>query len=475
MVNKETIKKAGFWSALEAFSSILLSALSVIFLARILHPDDYGKIAAAQAIATLLTLILGLGLTEAVIQKKDLTESHKQSVFWGCIALSGIAVVISVGIGICLYHIYDSKIIPIILGFETAGTALTIASILPTALLLKNLEMKAFARRTLIARVMFFAVAIPMALKGYGLWSVVIGNLIQVTLSSILIYTSARKLIPRGFYFNRNDFIDISKFGLYIMIENLLWNVLSRVFGLLILSFHGTYALGLFNMASRLTDAILNVLNTIISRMALPIFSSIQDDRERLIGAFKKITLLFNLVSMPAFIGIAITCNDWSPIILGTKWNDAIPIIQIIATMNAVMFSRIFVGAVMKAVGQSKRFLYLSASSALVTLTTALATFKLSLVQTMTIWSTARILITIPIGIYLMQKIISIKALEQIRPVIIPAIGTSVMYIALFINDQYAFNDIFEPIPQFLFEATIGMLFYAITIFFLLKSDYAKK
>ncbi|WP_180808895.1 oligosaccharide flippase family protein, partial [Klebsiella pneumoniae] len=203
---------------------------------------------------------------------------------------------------------------------------------------------------------------------------------------------------------------------------------------------------------------ILNILNTVIGRLALPVFSSVQDDKKKLASFFFNATKLFNIVSMPAFVGLAFTCKYWVPIVLGPKWIDAVPIIQIIAIMNAIMFSRIFVSQLMKAVGESKRFLFLSFTSAFVTIVAALVTSKLSLYETMLVWSSMRVLITIPLGLYLVDKIVSIRAFDQLRPIVIP-FAITLMMISVMLGFRFFFGKIFTSnILSVSIEIALGII-----------------
>ncbi|EMO6902591.1 oligosaccharide flippase family protein, partial [Pluralibacter gergoviae] len=67
MISRTNIKIAAIWSSIEALSSVALSIISIVYLARILHPTDYGNIAMAQVMAGLLGLIFSFGFTEAII------------------------------------------------------------------------------------------------------------------------------------------------------------------------------------------------------------------------------------------------------------------------------------------------------------------------------------------------------------------------------------------------------------------------
>ncbi|MFJ5444683.1 oligosaccharide flippase family protein [Methylobacillus methanolivorans] len=446
MVSHNKIKSAISWSVVEAISSIGLSLISIVFLARVLLPEDYGLVATAQFISGSLQLVLSFGLIEAVIQKKDLNNEYIASALFGSLILAGVGGIIAIGISYGFYLYNPSSDIAIIMLFEAISTVLMLAAVVPSALLMRNMEMKAFTKRTLISRVFFFVVAIPLAYTGYGVWSIVFANLVQISIATFLIFWGARPLMSRRFYFDFSQFIELGKFGFYVMFENLLWNVMSRVFGVLIALFHGTSAVGLYNMATKITDAILNILNTIVTRSALPIFSLVQSDHSKLFHAFQKATFLFNLISMPMFFMLAMTCPTWVPIVLGDNWSPVVPIIQIIAVMYGIMYSRMFVGVAIKAVGRSKDYLIVAFIAALITLAASFATIDQTLIITLFALAIPRILITIPLGVYLMKKILGFDLTHQFLPLKFPIITSvlvlTVSFIAKILTEIYTDSSI---------------------------------
>ncbi len=468
-MNREKVKLAVLWSSVEALSSVIINFGALIYLARILKPDDFGNLASAQIIASLLSLILGLGLTEAVIQRKELDTKVQEVVLGFCLLLSLIAIIISLAVILFFVYFLGNVIVGKILIFETCGVVFTLLSILPTALLMRELKMSAFTKRTLVSKLFFFITAIPLALSGYGFWSVVFGNLMQYFSAALLLFITVRKELPRRIRFDFKILKELLTFGVFVMVENVLWSVLSRVFSLLIATFHGTYALGIYNMSTRLTDAILNVLNTIVGRLVLPLFSRLQDDYEQLEKAFFKATQLFNLISMPAFIGLGLTCYDWIPVILGDEWIRIAPIIQIISVMNAIMFSRMFVGTTMKAIGQSKRFMYLSALSAFLSIMTVVITKDTSLITTMLSWTTIRIIITIPFGMYLMYKIIRITYLNQLKPIYLPFIATVIMVLLFEPLHNLFINYGFKGSVLLVLDVVCSGLVYLVSVFIFSK------
>lgn len=470
MVASNKIKSATIWSSVEALSSLILGVVSIVFLARLLSPQDYGQIATAQFVSALIQMVLGFGLIEAIIQKKDITKEHISSVLTGTILLGFCGLILCTILAILFYIYGDNKNISIILLAEGVTTFLVLASTVPSAILMRHLEMRSYAQRNIISRVIFFIVAIPLVLYGFGLWSVVIANLVQAVIAAILIFLGARKLLE-GVYLKYDPilFKDLSKFGVFVMFENLLWSVMTRVFGILIAAFHGAHALGIFNMATRLTDTVLNILNTAIGRLALPVFSNIQDDALKLNNSFQKATHIFNLLSMPAFLGMAYTANEWVPLVLGAHWTEAAPIIQIISIMYAIMFSRIFVGTAIKAVGKSKQYLYLSLIAAIITIVGVFITRNMSLQDAILVWAFPRLIITIPLGIYFLKILCNIGIVDQVKPLFYPITISLIMLLGLWGIEPFL-SSFTNNIAIFtVMQISFGIFIYVIVFLFLFK------
>lgn len=465
-----SVKNAAIWSLIEALSNAVLSILSIIYLARILHPSDFGMVVTAQIIGTLVTLILSCGIVEAYIQRPKVSNILRSTLLVTSLILSSLSFIIFSILIFIFYGLLDEILLSKILFFEMLNSIFVILSILPTAILSRNLLMSSFTKRTLISRLLFFIVAIPCAQSGMGLWSIVYAGFAQSFFSFIFIFLAIRKMLPPRLLFKPILCKQLISFGFFIMLEDILWNVTSRIFSLLISYFHGSYALGIYNMSTRITDAITNILNTIIGRLALPLFSRYQNDSDRLYQNFKKSTLIFNSLSMPIFVGIAFTCDESIPLLLGKDWESSIPILQVICFMNAVMFSRIFVSTVIKSVGESRKFLYLSFSSASLAMFSVVLTRNYNLLITMYTWTSVRILITIFLGYILMKKILGFSSTMQFSPLVIPIISTTAMTLLAF-NYDVLFSGMFSQsgLYHLIFKITILAVFYLITFYTLSK------
>ena len=144
MLNSKKIKSASIWSLLETITATGLGIFSIIFLAKLLTPEDYGMIATAQFISGFIQIILSLGLNEVIVQKKDLKENEIQTFWIATIGISFLAFLITMVISF-IFYTNNQLIISKILIFEGINNVLIILAIVPTALLMRNLEMKSFS------------------------------------------------------------------------------------------------------------------------------------------------------------------------------------------------------------------------------------------------------------------------------------------------------------------------------------------
>lgn len=463
-MNSSKIKKAIFWTSSEAIINIILSIASLIFIAQILTPTEYGYIATAQFISLTIQLFLSLGLSEAIIQKKDLSDIDISSAFIGTIILSIIGCIVC----FCVadFYYYNNLIVKKILIIEIVNIIIATLLIVPTALLIKKLRMKSFTKRTLLSRVVFIASAYYFIKTGYGFWSVVYATLLQNVASFLLIMWDVKKIINIK-KFDKESFANLFKFGFFIMLDNLLWNVLNKVFGILISVFHGPAALGIYSMATKLTDSIIGVFNTVITKISLPIFSSVQDDREKLLEYFQKITFSFNIISMTFFSCFALTASDWIPLVLGEKWLVMKEPIQIVSIMIAIMFSRRFSGIVVNALGKSKEYLYLSLTAAIISLFAVLLTREYNLETTLLALAIPRIIITIPLGVYLLYKIAGFSVNEQIKPLKYPIIAAILLVTVVYCVQNFFVSD--SILFGFLTQLFVGVIVYFIFLYIIYK------
>jgi O-antigen/teichoic acid export membrane protein len=301
----------------------------IVILGHLLAPSDYGLIASVAAIIGVGEVFRDFGLYSAAIQAKELSRKQKDNLFWvnsliGLI-LAAIAFLCS-GLIAGLYG--DDRIVALtqVLGctFLLNGLATQFRADLN-----RNLRFRALAGTEIGAQLVGLAVGVVMALNGYGYWSLA-GQQISQGIFTLLLLVPVTKWFPHG-YHRRTDIMPFIRFGSNFVGTQLLGYASRNTDSVVIGATLGPGPLGLYNRAFQLLLLPLNQINAPSTRVALPVLSRLQDDRER----YARYITLGQLIMMHVVsIVLALAAAQATPIIalsLGNHWLDSARIFQILS------------------------------------------------------------------------------------------------------------------------------------------------
>lgn len=455
------LHKAVPWAIVDSTSTGLLGILTLSILTRVLNAEDFGAVALIQSMVILIQLLTSLGLTEAVIQRKVINAHYIDSAFWLSIVMGVLGFALSLSIAV-YFLLASERLLAALMLFEGMSCLFVGVNLVPAALLDRNLETKAVAKRTFAGKITYGIVAITLASMHFGVWSIVIAGISQNIISTIVLWSYTQ--IKPGKEFSLRHAIELCKFGLPIMLENALWAFLTRVFNLLVGAYHGLEVLGIINIATRTGEVIANIISTVSNRIGLPLFSSIQDQPKKLNQAFKVATELVSLVSMPIFMGLLLTSSDWVPLFLGKKWGDLVPLVDIVCIVWMISFTRVFGSPYLRALGFSKAMLIPALSAAAITIAAVYATRDLAPIFVMLAWG-IRVLATFPLSIYVLQRDGGFNWKEQISPLARPLIATALMALAVFVFRLETSTLQLHAILNLLTSVLVGAIVYIGIVF----------
>lgn len=456
------LHKAVPWAIVDSTSTGLLGILTLSILTRVLDAQDFGAVALVQSMVILIQLLTSLGLTEAVIQRRVINAHYIDSAFWLSIMMGVVGFLLSLSIAI-YFLLASERLLATLLLFEGMSCLFIGINLVPAALLDRNLETKAAAKRTFAGKITYGIVAITLATTHFGVWSIVIAGMCQNIVSTIVLWSYTQ--IKPGKEFSARHAIELCRYGLPIMLENALWAFLTRVFNLLVGAYHGLEVLGIINIATRTGEVIANIISTVSNRVGLPLFSSIQDQPAKLKQAFKVATELVSLVSMPIFMGLLLTSSDWVPLFLGKKWGDLVPLVNIVCIVWMISFTRVFGSPYLRALGFSRAMLVPALSAAAITIAAVYITRDLAPIFVMLAWG-VRILATFPLSIYVLQRDGSFNWKEQVYPLMRPLIATSLMATAVFVFRLETSTLQSHPALNLFASILIGAIVYAAIVYF---------
>ncbi|MBO4996338.1 MAG: lipopolysaccharide biosynthesis protein [Muribaculaceae bacterium] len=331
-MNSESIStkavKSTIWSALNKFSVTALKFFVNLLLARLLSPNDFGIIGMITIFIAISYTFVDGGFGSALIQKKNPTEIDYSTIFIWNVTIGSLFYIIIYFSSNYIAQFYRMPILSTILKVLGITVILGgIANILSNRLQ-KKLRFKGLAITDIASYIISAVIAVIMAFKNFGVWSLVFMSIIQPFIRIILM-TIITKWIPT-IQFSYSAFKELFSFSGYLFISNLLENTFKNSQGLVIGKMFSATQMGYYSQAEKLNNITSYILPQVITSVMYPIFSKYQDDREKLTSIILTNLKIISFIIFPLLTILILIAPDVIVYLYGTKWINSIPYFRIL-------------------------------------------------------------------------------------------------------------------------------------------------
>lgn len=326
---KERSIQGGGITLASQIASTGISLVSVVILARLLTPEDYGMVAMVLSITGFVSLFNDLGLSSATIQYRNITEEQVNALFWTNAALGALIMLIIAASAPALAWFYNkSQLIPITLAFSISSL-LTGLGTQHGALLTKQMRFGALAVINITALLAGLVVALIMALSGWTYWALVSSSLITNAWSTagLWIASTFRPTFPS----RERGMGELIRFGANIAGFDVVTYLFRNVDNVLIGRVWGAQQLGLYNKAYELMMMPLRNLRIPLNKVAFPAMSQLQNDEQRYRKYFTNYCSILAFTSMPVIAILFICSESIIRVLLGERWSSAAELFAILA------------------------------------------------------------------------------------------------------------------------------------------------
>ncbi len=365
------------WSSIESVGHRVITLLIAVVLARLLKPEDFGLLGMLTILIALATLVVEGGMTGAVIQKKDLTTEDVDTAF-----------LVNIGLAVCMAAamVLGAPYVSAFYGeplLEPMSKALAIVFVIhgfaaiQIAQMTRNLKFKALAGSTFGALLVSGLLAVGMAVNGYGVWSLVAQQIVFAAVRALLLWF----MYPwrPSWRFSRDSFSALFSYGSRVLAAAAMERIFSNLYLVAIGKAYGAAPLGFYTRAQLLQQVPIQSLTRIVGRVALPVFSQVQDDRQRLERGMREAITKLAMVSLPMLAGMAVLAEPIIVLLLGQQWSDAAPFLRLLCIAGLAFPLSLINLNLLKSVGRADLFLRLEIiKQALVVLNIAI-TWKISI------------------------------------------------------------------------------------------------
>lgn len=303
--------------------------ITVVILTRQLTPSDFGLVAIAMSIIPVLYLLADLGFSAYLIQADEPRLEAYSTAFWYSLSAGSLLAVVLGCTGYPLQIFLNAEgVVPIMWALAPAVVFVAAGSV-PIAILRRGLRFDLIARQAMIAGSVGQVVAIVLALKGFGVWSLILQTLVTQFAATLMVWMSTRWL-PSG-AFCISEFRRMALYGSNVVAVEL--TALCRVWAenAIVATALGLNGLGYLSVAQRLIQVAQDLTATAITPVSTVVFAQVRKDQKRLSSAYERAQSIVYTMLTPVMVFIAVCAPIIVPMIFGSQWAASVAPAQALA------------------------------------------------------------------------------------------------------------------------------------------------
>jgi O-antigen/teichoic acid export membrane protein len=330
--------RGGLVKAVAQAANFILRVGSLMILARLLDPADFGMVAMVTAVTGVFSLFKDAGLSAATVQRDSISNDQISALFWINMLVGVVLSLLSVALApalVAFYHEPRLFWVTVALGL---GFFFNAAGVQHSAIIQRQMRFVALSMIEILALCVSTAVGIGLAVAGYGYWALVGMAVILPAATSIGAWLAITWVpgMPRRKVGIRSMILFGGKATLNSLVVYIGYNLEKVLLG----RFWGANALGIYGRAYQLINIPAENLNSAVGGVAFSALSRLQDEPDRLKSYFLKGYSLVLALSLPATIACALLADDIILIVLGPKWIEVVSIFRLL-TPTVMIFALI--------------------------------------------------------------------------------------------------------------------------------------
>ena len=335
-------------------ASIILRIGTTAILARLLMPEQFGLVYMVTAFTGFAQIFKDLGLSDATIQKKDITHDEVSNLFWINASLGILTMIFIASMSSIVAWFYGDirlRNITLVISISFLFSGLTVQH---QALLYRQMQLGKLALINIISVFLGSVIGIILAWKGFNYWALVWKEIF----TNIFIASGVWLICPwlPGLPKRHANIRPLLSFGRDLTGKNILGYISRRIDKILIGRLNGAISLGLYEKATQLMVLPMQQIRTPLVRVAMPALSALQNDNKKYLEYYKKLNELFAFIYMPMVVYLGLFSENVIRLILGEKWLGTVVIFRILAFASFIFPVSSLCDVVLITRGMTKRY-----------------------------------------------------------------------------------------------------------------------
>lgn len=411
-------------------------ALTFFFFAlisRFIAPADFGVMALALIFALLIDTLVDQGLSDAIIQRAELNDTHSGTVLVYQICLSIIAAILILSLAPQLSRILKEPKLAEVLPWISLACIFNALGFARLAIYRRTMQFKVLAIRNFLATFLGGIIGLWYAYQGAGLKSLVIMHVLNAFSGAIVLWVAEKS--PFKLCFRLQSLRELLSFARSVLGVRLIEVAASRLDQVLVGQYFGAAVLGYYALAVRLYEILIQTTAGPVSEVAYPLFSKLQNDKNGLGRAYLRLLQYAGGITIPLFIGASLTAATYIPLFFGEQWNPSTPYLLLILAFGAITSINTYNDVIFGALGRPDLRLKLAATGIVLWLCSALVLLPLGPMFVAITWC-LRAILMYPIRLFFALRLMELES-NKLLPVFLPQVvaccfmGTGIYFIQM--------------------------------------------
>lgn len=330
MAAKGTALSGFFWSFLDNSITQGFNFIVGIVLARILSPDEFGIMGILIVFITVFETILDSGFSQALIQKKNVTDNDFSTVFYFNL-LIGVVIYCALFFSAPAFEDFlEISGFVVMLRVMSLGLVIRSTSITHSTFLITRVNFKTQALVTLVSSLSSGILAISLAYNNYGVWSLIARSLSFFTFTSIALWFLG-DWKPK-WVFDWVSFKSLFSFGSKLFASNLLNTAYEKLYYLLIGKFFSTSDLGFYTRADQFKDIVALNITAIVHRVTFPLM--VKSPRSELKVKYKMVINSTMIIAFSLMLGLVAMSEPLIITLIGSRWLPSVFYLKLLSVIG---------------------------------------------------------------------------------------------------------------------------------------------
>lgn len=344
------------WAGIDRFGIVLLQFVINLVLARLLTPGDFGCISMILIFVAVSQTLIDGGFGAALIQKIDATQRDYSTIFyWNTLFSVGLYLIIYASAP-SVSTFFRMPLLEDMLRVLGIVIIINSLSLVQRTILRKAINFKIIAIVDIISYSASAVIAIYLAHRDFGAWSIVGMQLSIASISTILLWVLSKWRPSLTFSFN--SLKSLFSYGGFLLIASIMQDVCTHIQGVVIGRRFSAAETGLYSQAKKMDEVASMTLPAVFCQVLFPIYSEKQNNISELRSMLSQNMKMISFIIFPLMMLLIIVAKPLFILLYGDQWIDAVPYFQILCIGGFFSALYNFNYYAVAAVGKSKALFY---------------------------------------------------------------------------------------------------------------------